>query len=130
MKPFTLAVLVVLLASCGPKDLHKTLLEAKLEVAPGQGVYNKLNLERNVSFTLTATATGGDCDGWVSPGAQAAPIIIYDPKTPLPMAKVYADGKEDSSAGTLGWGPSQVIFFNRGSKPVKVLFKLTVLPTP
>jgi len=126
-----LGVLAILIAAgCGPRDPNKVLLKGDVRVPPGQGAYNQLTIDKNCTYTLTFSAKGGDIDGWVEPAAQVKPIILYDPKVPLPRAKVCADGKEETATGGLGWGSAQLILFNRGTVPVQVRYKVTILPAP
>jgi hypothetical protein len=123
-------LLILFAAGCGSKDPNKVLASGEVSVPPGKGSFNQLNIATNCSFTLTFSAKGGEIDGWVEPGAQVMPIVVYDPKTPLPKAKVCADGQEETSTGTLGWGSAQLMLFNRGTVPVQVRYKLTIVPTP
>ena len=123
-------LLILFAAGCGPKDPTKTLASGQVSVPPGKGSYSQLTIDKNCTFTLTFSATGGEIDGWVEGGAQVMPIVVYDPKVKLPRATVCADGKEETTTGALGWGSAQLMLFNRGTVPVQVRYKLTILPAP
>lgn len=123
-------LILLFAAGCGPNDPNKTLARGEVTIPPGKGSYNQLTIDKNCTFTLTFSAKGGEIDGWVEPGAQVMPIVVYDPQVKLPRATLCADGKEETVAGALGWGSAQLMLFNRGTVPVQVRYKLTILPTP
>lgn len=127
MKIVAALALAGFLAGCGPKDPNKVVLNEESEVAPKQFAYKKFTLDLGGTYTLTLTPKGGNLEAWVQDG-EVRPIVIYSDNEPMPRAKLFADGKEDTLTGALGWGGAHVIVFNRGSAPVRMKCKLTVVP--
>ena len=91
--------------------------------------FKKVTVDRMGSFTLTVHPEGGDVEAWFSPG-EAQPLVIYNANEPLPMAKKFVAGKEDTATGTCDWGGHHVVVFNRGPATVKVRCKLVVVENP
>jgi hypothetical protein len=116
-------------AGCGPRDSAKVLTNGEFDVPPKQFAYKKFTLDLGGTYTMTLTPKGGDLEAWVEPG-EVGPIPLYSPNEKLPKAKIFADGKEDMVAGTLGWGGAHAVLFNRSEVTVRVKCRLTVVPTP
>jgi hypothetical protein len=123
-------LLLLLIASgCTPSDPNKSEVGGTFEVKPGEFMYHKVTLEGMGTFTLTLTPQGGNVEAWLAPG-EARPMVIYNPNEPLPMAKQFAEGKEDSATGTYAWGGHHIVVFNRGPATVKVRCKLVAIKEP
>jgi len=118
---------VCFVAGCGPRDPNKVLVNEEFEIAPKQFAYKKFTLDLGGTYAMNLTPKGGNLEVWVEAG-ETAPIVIYVENMPLPKAKVFSDGKEDSLSGTLGWGGANLIVCNRSGAPIKAKCKLTVLP--
>ncbi len=117
---------ILLLQCCGPSDPNNVVVNGTIEIASGKFVFQKFTLDLGGTYTMTLTPEGGDVEAWVEP-SEAAPIVVYNPNEPLPKAKVFAAGKEDSVSGTLGWGGAHVVVFNRGPATIKVRCKVTAV---
>jgi len=129
MKGLLWVAAACLVAGCGTRDRSKVLLNEEIEIPPKKFSYKKFTLDLGGTYAMTLSPKGGDLEAWVEAG-EAAPLVIYSPTETLPKAKVFADGKEDSVSGVLGWGGAHAILFNRGDASVRVKCKLTVVPTP
>ena len=127
MRTFCALALACFVAGCGPRDPNKVILNEESEVAPKQFAYKKFTLDLGGTYKLTLTPKGGNLEAWVEPG-ETRPFVIYSDNQPTPKASLFTDGKEDILTGTLGWGGAHVVVFNRGSAPVKMKCRLTVLP--
>jgi len=117
---------ILVLQCCGPADPNMVVVKGDIEIVPGKFYFQKFTLDLGGTFTMTLTPQGGDVEAWVEPG-EAQPIIVYNPNEPLPKAKLFAAGKEDSVSGTLGWGGAHVVIFNRGPATAKVRCKVTAV---
>ena len=131
MKQIILPALALLLSlGCGgSSDPNKIVLDGKFDVEAGKFAFKKVTVDRMGSFTLTIHPEGGDVEAWFSPG-EAQPLVIYNANEPLPMARKFAAGKEDTATGTCDWGGHHVVVFNRGPGTVKVRCKLVVVENP
>jgi len=126
-RPYLLLLLLV--SGCAPSDPNKAMVGGTFEVKPGEFMYHKVNLEGMGTFTLTLKPEGGDVEAWLAPG-EARPIVVYNPNEPLPMAKQFKAGQEDSAAGSYAWGGHHIVVFNRGPGAVKVRCTLTTIKEP
>ena len=124
-----LGVIVALFQGCGPADPNKVVVNGSFEVEPGKFMFHKVTLEGMGNFTLTVAPQGGDVEAWLAPG-DARPLVVYNPNEPLPQAKLFAAGKEDSATGSYAWGGHHVVVFNRGPAAIKVRCKLIVVENP
>ncbi len=125
----TCLLLLLVAVGCAPSDPNKSVVRGNFEVKPGEFMYHKVTLEGMGTFTLTITPEGGDVEAWLAPG-EARPMVIYNKNEPLPMAKQFAAGKEDSATGTYAWGGHHIVVFNRGPAAVKVACKLVAVKEP
>jgi len=122
-------VAVAAFLGCGSGDPKPIVIKSDFSVDPGKFAFQKVTLDRAGTFTLTLTPQGGDVEAWFSPG-EAQPLVVYDRNEPLPMAKRFEAGKEDSTAGSCDWGGHHLVVFNRGAAAVQVRCTLTVVENP
>jgi len=125
----TCLLLLLVASGCVPSDPNKSSVGGSFEVKPGEFMYHKVALEGMGTFTLTIKPEGGDVEAWLAPG-EARPIVVYNQSEPLPMAKWFKAGQEDSSTGSYAWGGHHIVVFNRGPATVKVHCKLVTVKEP